>query len=388
MSDASLPRALRILHVFRAPLGGLFRHVVDLARGQAERGHAVGIFCDLTPGNPHSEGLLAALTPALSLGVRRLAMRRNPNPSDVTALKALRAFIDEAKPDVVHCHGSKGGLYGRVAAPASGRSRPIRAYTPHGGSLNYFPDTWIHWVYMRAESLLERRTDLFLFESDFVRGRYEHYVGLPKPMVRVVRNGIYPHEFKPITHAPDARDIVYVGEFREAKGLDILIQAIADVRDRLGRTPTMTMVGSGADLAKIESDIGRLGLKGAVTILSARPIREALASGRAIVVPSRAESLPYVVLEAAGAAQPMIATRVGGISEVFGPFADRLIPAGDVGALADALTRIMTLSDEARAAEATALAAFVEAHFSIADMIDGVLAGYAAALAARDANAR
>ena len=42
---------LRIIHVFRAPLGGLFRHVIDLARGQIARGHQVGIFCDVTPGN-------------------------------------------------------------------------------------------------------------------------------------------------------------------------------------------------------------------------------------------------------------------------------------------------------------------------------------------------
>ena len=49
---ARTDRKLRILHVLRAPLGGLFRHVVDLARGLAERGHAVGLVTDsLTGGN-------------------------------------------------------------------------------------------------------------------------------------------------------------------------------------------------------------------------------------------------------------------------------------------------------------------------------------------------
>ncbi|WP_342362743.1 glycosyltransferase [Terrarubrum flagellatum] len=377
---------LRILHVFRAPLGGLFRHVIDLAKGQIARGHAVGVFCDSTPGNAHSENLLGGLQPDLQIGLRRLPMKRNPNPSDLNALQALRSFISESRLDVVHCHGSKGGLYGRLATPARGANRPIRAYTPHGGSLNYKPDTWLHWLYMRAESFLERRTDLFLFESEYIRGRYVHYVGEPKPLVRVIRNGIHPHEFAPIEHQPDASDIVYVGEFREAKGIDVLIRAMAEARSRLGRTPTMVMVGSGPDLPKIKTDLAELGLTDAVTILPARPIRDALARGRVIVVASRAESLPYVVLEAAGAAQPMIATRVGGIGEVFGPWSDRLVPPGDIGALADALLRMLEMPEAQRAAEAAALAAHVKANFSVDGMIDGVLQGYRSAIDLRDAD--
>ena len=59
------------------------------------------------------------------------------------------------------------------------------------------------------------------------------------------------------------------------------------------------------------------------------PVREAFKLGRVLVVPSRAESMPYVVLEAAGARVPMIATDVGGIPEIFGPYRDRLGPADD-----------------------------------------------------------
>ena len=45
-------RSLRVLHVLRAPVGGLFRHVRDLAREQAARGHSIGMFVDLTTGGP------------------------------------------------------------------------------------------------------------------------------------------------------------------------------------------------------------------------------------------------------------------------------------------------------------------------------------------------
>jgi glycosyltransferase involved in cell wall biosynthesis len=104
--------------------------------------------------------------------------------------------------------------------------------------------------------------------------------------------------------------------------------------------------------------------------------RDAFALGRAMVVPSRAESLPYVVLEAAGARIPMVATNVGGIPEIFGPYRERLIPPDDPEALADALFRTHTAPIAQLRADADRLAAFVATRFSLAGMADGVIAGY------------
>ena len=69
------------------------------------------------------------------------------------------------------------------------------------------------------------------------------------------------------------------------------------------------------------------------------PARDAFALGRLLVAPSRAESLPYIVLEAAAAAVPMITTNVGGIPEIFGPQAAGLVAPGDAAALARAIAR-------------------------------------------------
>jgi glycosyltransferase involved in cell wall biosynthesis len=110
------------------------------------------------------------------------------------------------------------------------------------------------------------------------------------------------------------------------------------------------------------------------------PAREAFAHGRLFVAPSRAESLPYIVLEAAAAGVPMITTNVGGIPEVFGPQATSLIPPDDAGALARSIAA--ALSEPARLRnEALTLRVRVQAHFSAETMADGVLAGYRAALA-------
>ena len=114
----------------------------------------------------------------------------------------------------------------------------------------------------------------------------------------------------------------------------------------------------------------------------AMPARAAFALGRLMVAPSRAESLPYIILETAAAAVPLITTRVGGIPEVFGPQSDRLVSPGDAGALAAAIRA--ALDEPARLRnEALTLQARVKTEFSADVMTEGVLAAYAEALQAR-----
>jgi glycosyltransferase involved in cell wall biosynthesis len=372
----------RILHVFRAPLGGLFRHVLDVARLQAEAGHAVGLFCDSSTGGVRADQALAALAPKLALGVTRVPMRRNPHPRDLTALLAFNRVYRETGADVLHGHGSKGGLYARLAFSADLDRRAIRAYTPHGGSFNYNPGTPFHKLYMSAEAAMTRRTDAFLFESHYVADRYRRFVGETDRVVRIVQNGLEEPEFEPITRADDPYDLVYVGELRQAKGVDLLVEAVARLR-REGERRTLLIVGSGPLEGSLKAQVEARGLADAVAFAPAQPIRGALARGHVMVISSLAESLPYVILEAAAAAQPMISTNVGGIPEIFGPFGTDLIPAGDAGALADAIRRTFRACPVERARHAAALSAHVHERFSVSRMVDGVLAGYEAAFAAR-----
>ncbi|MCJ2013948.1 glycosyltransferase family 4 protein [Methylobacterium sp. J-076] len=380
-SDFSAP--LRILHVFRAPVGGLFRHVSDLARLQAAAGHAVGLVCDATTGGAQAERALAALAPHLSLGVRRLPMRRNPHLSDRTALLAVRDRAAEVGADVLHGHGAKGGVYARIAPS---RHPVIRAYTPHGGSYNYRPGSALHRLYMAAEGLLARRTDVFLFESHYVADCHRTFVGGPERTTRIVHNGIGESEFAPLTPAADRFDLLYVGELREAKGLPVLLKAFASLQ-REGRALRLLMVGSGPDEAALRATTQQLGIADAVAFEPAQPIRSVLARGKILVVPSFAESLPYVVLEAAAAAQPLVATDVGGMPEIFGAAADRLVPARDVGALAAAVAAVLDEAPQAREARFRALSESVRLRFSLERMGAEVLSGYAAALRAKSRTA-
>jgi glycosyltransferase involved in cell wall biosynthesis len=310
---------LRILHVFRAPIGGLFRHVIDLSREQIARGHKVGIIADSLTGGAMAEKRFAELLPHLALGLTRMPIRRLPHPSDLTTAIAVSRRVSALDPDVVHGHGSKGGVYARrTGLLPGGMKKPVRVYTPHGGSLNYEPGSLSHRFFMGMESLLATRTDALLFESAFIAGRFETFVGKPKCLARVIPNGISEREFTPVEPDTKAADILFVGEFRKAKGIETLIDAIALLKQR-GLSPSVALVGDGPDRDALVTRAATAGVAGQLTFAPPLPAREAFTRGRAMVVPSRFESLPYNVLEAAGARVPLIATNVGGMSEIFGP---------------------------------------------------------------------
>jgi glycosyltransferase involved in cell wall biosynthesis len=371
---------LRVIHVFRAPLGGLFRHVIDLSVEQAARGHAVGLFFDSGGDCERVREAVARIPQARRLGVAMTPIHRNPHYSDIAALRVFGRFLNQTRPDVVHGHGSKGGLYARLSGAQS-----IRAYTPHGGSFNYAPGSTLHRLYMLVERALAPRTDLFLFESDHIRQKCEAHVGARCGLHRVVVNGLSPREFSVATPAEDATDILYVGELRAAKGIDTLLDALALVARETGAAPSATLVGSGPDREALIAHAARLGLQAHARFPGPMPAARAFTLGRIMVAPSRAESMPYIVLETVAAEVPLLTTFVGGVPEIFGPFADRLGPPGDPEDLARRIVAELRRPVEQRAARARELAAYVRGRFSLENMGETVLSAYREALARRDA---
>jgi len=369
---------LNILHVFRAPVGGLFRHVHDLAREQVARGHHVGLIADLRTGGARADKVLRELEPALALGLKRIPMRRQPSPSDLSALVQVSRRAAQVKADVVHGHGAKGGAYARLI---TGNQRAVRAYTPHGGSLLFGHDNLAGKFYLTTESMLSQRTDLFLFESAYSADIFRSKISNPHGLVRIVHNGVSRAEFEPVAVHADATDVMFLGELRAAvKGVDVLIDAMAPMYQQ-GRKITATLVGDGPDREALQGQVTQRGLTDAVRFMPAMAARAAFALGRCMVAPSRQESLPYVVLEAAAAGKPLIATKVGGIPEIYGSLSNTLIPPGDINALAQALGQALDRPDDMT--EITQkLRERVQASFSVESMVDGVLAGYRDALAA------
>ncbi|MBZ9815340.1 glycosyltransferase family 4 protein [Mesorhizobium sp. CA7] len=351
---------LRIVHCFRSPVGGIFRHVRDLTEAQVAAGHAVGIVCDSTTGGDYEERLFEAMKDSLALGIHRTPMQRHVGPGDLASAWRTYRIIQELRPDVLHGHGAKGGAYARLFGSLLrvSRFRVARLYSPHGGSLHYDETTAMGKLFFGLERFMARFTDCLLFVSDYERNTYRRKVGEPPIPNTLVYNGLRAAEFEPVTTAANAADFLYIGMMRDLKGPDIFIDALAMAGDELGRPLSAVMVGDGDDLPRYHAQVERLGLKSHVRFLPPMPARQAFALAELIVVPSRAEAMPYIVLEALAAGMPMIATAVGGIPEIFGEDSPALIRpdasqlAAKMGAALsdfDGYRKLMPQADELKA---------------------------------------
>lgn len=370
---------LRIIHCFRAPVGGLFRHVLDLSGEQAARGHDVGYIIDSTVANPLTEDRLAKAASHLTLGIMRVPMGRLPGLRDLATSRAVRDAARDWRANVLHGHGAKGGAYARLAARELrlDGSNVVAFYTPHGGSLHYPLSSPQGLLYAAIEKFLARYTDGLIFESDFIRRVYDKRVGTGPVPERVIPNALQPGDFTPHKPNPDAADFLFIGELRHLKGIDVLLRALAAIAAVGPARPVRAViVGSGPDAPAFRAMASQLKLDGLVEFPGAMPAQAAFPLGRCLVVPSRAESMPYIVLEAAAAEIPLLATNVGGIPEIVDGTDTPLMPPGDVDVLAGAMQGFLDAPQEAKA-RARRLKTAVAERFTVAKAAGDVLAFYA-----------
>jgi len=375
VTQKTVPPPLRILHVMRAPVGGLFRHVLDLAGEQARRGHFVGIVADGTSADGLTRARLSAIEPQLRLGLMLIPMSRRPGFGDLAAVRSVTKIARALDLDVLHGHGAKGGAYARLARLflSPGGRRVATFYTPHGGSLHYTPGTPSGFVFLTLERLMGLITDGLIFESDFARKAYARLVGSSSVPRRVIPNGLKAEDFADRPLKPDAADFLFIGELRALKGVDVLLEALARIRQT--RPVRAVIVGAGPDDEALKARARELGLGEAVTFAGAMPALEAFPLGRCLVVPSRAESFPYVVLEAGAVGRPLIATKVGGIPEIVAGTRTELIEPGSVDSLAGAMAAVLADPEGAleRAAE---LRDVVRRRYTVEAMTNAVLDFY------------
>lgn len=370
-------QSVRIVHCFRSPVGGIFRHVRDLCEAQIADGHELGIVCDSTTGGAHEDRYFHEIEPKLALGLIRTPMQRQIGPSDiVNSWRTFRA-VKAMRPDILHGHGAKGGVYSRVFGTLMRLSKhPVaRLYSPHGGSLHYSVESMQGRIFFTIERLLEHITDHLIFVSDYEKRTYQEKVGIPKCPATLVYNGVRTAEFEPVMNAADATDFLYIGMMRDLKGPDLFLTALKSLESTTGHSLTATLVGDGDDREKYIAQAEALGFADRVRFLPAMPTREAFRLGRLMVVPSRAEAMPYIVLEALAAGKPLIATDVGGIPEVFETNLHLLSKP-----LASALGQNMlrAISDENAWRKAMPTSDYLKRRFSVEVMAEQIAAIYRA----------
>ncbi len=341
---------MRVLLVMESTIGGTRRHLVDLAGGLVRAGEEVHL-CVAAERQASFRADLARLASA-GAHVHELPMLRSIAPrTDWAHMRTLQRLIAKLKPDVVHTHSSKAGALGRLAASRAGCRALV--HTPH--TFAFLFDNMFsapkRRVFRWIETRLAKRTTRMIAVSAGERDTMVNAHVIPAERVRVVPNGVEPGGWQTAeAYAPSelgldasAQIVLVVGLLNSAKGQDLAIRALA--AEPLAARPRVQLVlaGHGEDLPALQALANELKLTDRVHFLGWRDdIPRLMASSDVVLLPSRWEGMPYVVLEAMAAGKPVVATRVDGARDLIeSGETGYLVPVGDVPGLSNALARVL-----------------------------------------------
>ncbi len=377
---------MHVMHVMEATIGGTRRHLGDAARGQLARGLEVTLAVSALR-QPDFEDDLAALERA-GARVLRVDMVRSLAPRlDFSHWRTLARHMERLQPDVVHTHSSKGGALGRAASMATGVG--ARVHTPH--TFAFLFDAMFgkatRALYWHIERSLAAQTRVVIAVSDSEAATFAASGVVDADRVRVVRNGIDPAPWgaaqpvdrSALASAPAAPIAAVVGLLNVAKGQDLAIELLAE--PGLGSLQ-LAIAGHGEERESLEARARSLGVADRVRFLGFRTdVPSILASVDFVLVPSRWEGMPYIVLEAHAASRPVVATPVDGSRDLVrsgvNGFLSRSI---DPPALAEACRALLALDPSARAALGRAGRESLARDHSAERMVDGLIAVYGEAL--------
>nr|WP_040754304.1 glycosyltransferase family 4 protein [Wenxinia marina] len=235
-----------------------------------------------------------------------------------------------------HLHNHIAKSSGTVAMLASALSDVPYSFTLHGPDEFFAPEQW------RLDAKIARATFVACI-SRFARSQAMLWSDPGHwDRLHVVHCGVDPARYTIGGAGPGTR-LVFVGRLSVVKGVPVLLQALAAAR-RTRPELTLTLVGDGPDRRALEVEAQALDLGGAVRFLGYRgqdDVAAELAAHDMMVLPSFAEGVPVVLMEALAAGLPAIATRVGGVGELIVEGETGLtVPPGDVSALSDAILRL------------------------------------------------
>ncbi len=323
-----------------APFGGLESVVAGLAAGLAGRGHEVHVAATLDRADePH-----AVLDPLERAGVavHRLAP---PPRAYLAERRAIERLLGQLRPRVLHTHGYRADILAGWAGRRAGVPVVSTAHGFIGGDLR---NRAYEWLQCRALRLADRVVAVSLPIRDRLRR-----AGVPEGRLVLLRNAfagdpaLSREEARAALGLPaDMRVAGWIGRLAPEKGPDLLVEAA-----RLaGPGIAWSVIGDGpmrdAVAARASAAVHFHGrLAGAGRLVSAFDV---------LVLSSRTEGTPIILLEAMAAGVPVVATAVGGVPDVLGPAEGWLVRPGDPAALAAAVRE--ALGDRVEAARRAASA--------------------------------
>lgn len=361
MSAANARRGpWRIVHVLApAPFGGLESVVRLLAAGQARRGHDVTVVCSVdVPGHAFVAALRADGLRVHEIVVGGREYRRERREFDT--------LLARARPHVVHSHGYRPDILHLGAARRTGAATVTTLHGFTGGN-------WRVGIYEWLQVRAARRAGAAIAVSQGIAERLA--AGSANSRVHLIRNAYAPpaalptrDEARGLLGIPaDEPSIGWIGRLSGEKGPDVAVEALARLE---GHRPTLHFVGAGPDEEALRARARAAGVEDRLHFHGVVPEAGRLVRAfDVLLISSRTEGTPMVVLEAMAAETPIVATNVGGIPHILPRGAALLAPSEDADALAAALGE--TLSDrQAAAVRARFAAEVLRAEFGVERWLD------------------
>jgi glycosyltransferase involved in cell wall biosynthesis len=241
-------------------------------------------------------------------------------------------------PDVLHAHVYSAGL---PAVLLGKLTRTPVVVTEHSSA---FPRRLLSGQQARIARFALRRAQVVMPVSRALQQGINAY-GV-QANFRIVPNAVDLTLFHPpeLPVVRDEKALLFVGSLIPVKGLDVLLNALAQL-GQMRNDWHMDLVGDGTARKELEQQALRLGLAGRVKFRGAQSkleVAESMRYADLFVLPSRWENLPSVAIEAIASGLPIVATTAGGIPEVVTPEVGLLVPPEDPARLAEALNQALT----------------------------------------------
>jgi glycosyltransferase involved in cell wall biosynthesis len=375
---------IRVLRVIaRLNMGGPALHVSYLAKGLANRGYATTLVAGSLS---HGEGSMAYVAEDLGvpvLNVSRLARELSP-PNDALAVRTLVEIIRQERPHIVHTHTAKAGAIGRAAARLAGSARPpILVHTFHGHVLRGYFGPLQSEIYRRIEQTLAQVTDTLVAVSPEVRDDLVALGVASAEQFEVIRLGIELDQrllaidtgvdYRTLLGVPEGAFVVgWVGRMTAIKRIADVVRAFAHLCSK-GVEARLCLVGDGPSRPEAEIVAHELGVARKCLFLGyQRDVASFYRFFDAFVLLSGNEGTPVVAIESLAARRPVVATDVGGVSDVVqdgvGGF---LVPVADPEAAGDKLA-LLARDPLLRERMGAAGEAWVRPRYAVSRLVDDV----------------